>query len=379
MNIGIIGTRGIPNHYGGFEQFAEYLATGLVERGHRVTVYNSHTHPYQQRTFRGVELVHCPDPEDRYGTVGQFIYDFNCIRDARRRNFDLILQLGYTSNSVWGWLLPRKPVIVTNMDGLEWKRSKYLPSVQKFLKHAERWAVQTSDFLVADSVGIQAHLAETYGRPSTYIPYGAQVFEAPEAMVLREFRVKPFDYDMLVARLEPENSIDVILQGVAEAKVERPFLVVGKHQTEYGQYLVEKYRYFQHIRFLGGIYNLNKLDNLRYWSNLYFHGHTVGGTNPSLLEAMASNALICAHDNIFNQAILGTDALYFTESEQVSEALRNVHKPRYASFLDHNRRKIQTTYHWPVIIDQYLDLFEEVLGQRVKRGVEQSDAYDSAA
>ncbi len=143
MKIAIIGTRGIPNHYGGFEQFAEYLSLGLVEKGHMVTVYNSHTHPYQGNDWNGVKIIHCKDPEDKLGTIGQFVYDYNCIRDTRKRNYDIILQLGYTSSSVWGRLLPRKKsIITTNMDGLEWKRTKYSQKVQKFLQYAEKLGVK---------------------------------------------------------------------------------------------------------------------------------------------------------------------------------------------------------------------------------------------
>ncbi|WP_266363378.1 DUF1972 domain-containing protein [Tellurirhabdus rosea] len=360
MRIGIIGTRGIPNHYGGFEQFAEYLAVGLVELGHKVTVYNSHNHPYQETSYKGAEIVHCYDPEHRLGTAGQFIYDFNCILDTHYRNFDIILQLGYTSNSTWGWMLPRGPVVVTNMDGLEWKRSKFSPRVQKFLKKAESWGVKYSHHLIADSVGIQQHLKETYGKESTYIPYGSHVFTDAKPEQLAEFDVTPYGYNMLVARLEPENSIDVILQGVADAGGDMPFLVVGKHQTAYGEYLKEKYRPYPQIRFMGGIYDINKLNNLRHHSNLYFHGHTVGGTNPSLLEAMGSSGLICAHDNIFNKAILGKDAFYFTQASEVTTLLGTVEKEAFAGLVANNRHKIQTVYHWPIIIQQYLDLFLDV-------------------
>src|SRR5215469_9735731 len=154
MNIGIIGTRGIPNQYGGFEQFAEFIAPALVERGHAVTVYNSSLHPYKENNWKGVNLVHQYDAEGKLGTAGQFIYDFNCIKDSRKRKFDVILQLGYTSSSVWSFLFPKKSVLVTNMDGLEWKRTKYSKPVRRFLRYAEKWAATYSDFLIADSKGI---------------------------------------------------------------------------------------------------------------------------------------------------------------------------------------------------------------------------------
>lgn len=363
MKIAILGTRGIPNHYGGFEQFAEYLSQGLVERGHEVTVYNSDKHPYQQKEWNGVEIVHCYDPEDRIGTAGQFIYDLNCIRDIRKRKFDIILQLGYTSSSVWGWLLPRKrSIVTTNMDGLEWKRTKYSGKVQRFLQYAEKLGVRYSDHLISDSIGIQSYLKEKYGKNSVYIPYGADLFTEPDSEFLDGFDVCKYEYNMLIARLEPENSIELILDGVAASKKDTPFLIIGKHKTPYGEYLKRKFAGHKHIRFTGSIYDINILNNLRYFSNLYFHGHTVGGTNPSLLEAMASQALIAAHNNIFNKSILGKDAFYFDKAEDVAAYLKNVSKEKYDHLLEHNSQKIEGKYAWPKIIDQYERHFKEILG-----------------
>lgn len=365
MKIGIVGTRGIPNHYGGFEQFAEYLAQGLVKKGHQVTVYNSHTHPYQGKEWNGVEIVHCKDPEDKWGTAGQFIYDLNCILDTRKKEFDIILQLGYTSSSVWGWLLPRKKSIVTtNMDGLEWKRSKYSRPVQWFLKQAEYLGTIFSDYWIADSLGIQKYLAEAYKKKSVYIPYGAHAFEKPDLTVLETYGVEEWNYNMLIARLEPENNIDTILEGVSKAKVEIPFLVIGKHETAYGVYLKKKYSAFPHIHFCGGIYDINNLNNLRYYSNLYFHGHSVGGTNPSLLEAMGSQALICAHRNVFNAAILEGDAAYFENVEEVKYHIENTTRKTLSFAVINNLKKVKKMYTWDIIIDKYESHFEEIQNSR---------------
>jgi len=115
LRIGILGTRGVPNHYGGFEHFAAHLSKGLVEKGHEVTVYNSGKHPYQEKEWHGVRIVHCFDPEYIIGVPGQFVYDLNCILDARRRNYDIILMLGYTSSSIWGFLYPKNSIVISNM------------------------------------------------------------------------------------------------------------------------------------------------------------------------------------------------------------------------------------------------------------------------
>ncbi|NAS10969.1 DUF1972 domain-containing protein [Poritiphilus flavus] len=359
MKIGIIGTRGIPNNHGGFEQFAEYLSQHLVKKGHQVFVYNSHKHPFQQQTWKGVNIIHRKDPEHWMGTAGQFIYDLNCIWDSRRREFDVILQLGYTSSSVWGWLLPSKPEICTNMDGLEWKRSKYSKPVRKFLKQAEKWAVWTSDHLVADSIGIQQYLKERYGKESEYIAYGAEIFSDPSKEVLQSYDLVEYEYNMLIARLEPENNIQTILDGVVASNSKQAFLVVGKHQTPFGNFLKNRYMEHSHIRFLGGIYDINALNNLRYWSNLYFHGHSVGGTNPSLLEAMASNCLIIANNNVFNKSILGDDAFYFEDAKDITSFMGH-NKKDYLQYIESNTSKILANFNWSLINEKYEEFMVRV-------------------
>lgn len=358
MKIAILGTRGIPNHYGGFEQFAEFFSVYLAQNGHEVYVYNSHNHPWQEPTFHGVHIIHQNDPEHKMGTFGQFLYDYNCIMDSRKRNFDIILQLGYTSNSVWFFLLPKQPIIITNMDGLEWKRTKYSRPVRQFLKFAERLAAISSDYLVADSPGIKSYLKKRYNKESTFIAYGAHPFDAADASVIAPYEVTPGKYNMVMARFEPENNLDMVLEGVAMTQEKTPILVVGNHKTKYGSYLKEKFKAHAHIRFMGGIYNLEHLNNLRYHSNLYFHGHTVGGTNPSLLEAMASQALVVAHNNDFNRGILKENSYYFSDATQVSNLLASVKKSDNLQLVRHNYDAIVNQYNWKKINGEYLDLFE---------------------
>jgi len=367
MKIAILGTRGIPNYYGGFEQFAEFFSVYLAEKGHEVYVYNSHNHPFQENLFNDVRIIHQNDPEHKLGTFGQFIYDYNCILDSRKRDFDIILQLGYTSNSVWYFLLPKKPIIITNMDGLEWKRTKYSKPVQQFLKFAERLAANSSDYLVSDSIGIEKFLRIKYDKESTYIAYGAHPFSNPNETILSEYQVKKENYNMIMARFEPENNLDMVLEGVVLSKDKTPILVIGKHQTKYGEYLKNKFKDYENIRFLGGIYNLEHLNNLRYFSNLYFHGHSVGGTNPSLLEAMASNALILAHNNDFNRGILKENGFYFSSPIEVKNCLETIKKNDNLQLVKNNFEAIINEFNWNKINGQYLQLFEECMAKGKKR------------
>jgi hypothetical protein len=295
------------------------------------------------------------------------MYDLLCILDSRKRKFDIIFQLGYTSNSVWGRLLPRRSVVVTNMDGLEWKRTKYSKKVQRFLKYAEKLAVKTSHHLVADSVGIQSYLKEKYHKNSQYIPYGTNIFKAPDAGAILPFKLRPFSYSMLIARMEPENNIETILDGVSASSLDQPFLVIGRHDNNFGKYLTEKYRGQSKIVFLGSLYDIVALNNLRYFSSIYFHGHSVGGTNPSLLEAMASNGLICAHDNMFNRSILGNDAFYFSSKENVTALMdRNIKKEEFDGYIQANLKKIETLYLWPKIIKDYETYFLSIGTEKEK-------------
>ena len=367
MKIAILGTRGIPNHYGGFEQFAEFFSVYLVEKGHEVYCYNSHNHKFQEKTFHGVNIIHQNDPEHKFGTFGQFIYDYNCIMDSRKRDFDIILQLGYTSNSIWFFLLPKKPIIITNMDGLEWKRTKYSKPVQQFLKFAERLAANSSDYLVSDSIGIEKFLKEKYKKESTYIAYGAYPFDSPNEDFLKEYNVEKQNFNMIMARFEPENNLDMVLEGVAQSNDKTPILVIGKHETKYGEYLKNKFKSFENIRFLGGIYNLEHLNNLRYFSKLYFHGHSVGGTNPSLLEAMASQALVIAHNNDFNKGILKENGIYFSNPSEVKNILESVKKIDNLQKVQNNYQAIIKDFNWEKINGQYLQLFEECYSRHKTR------------
>ncbi|MDX1772970.1 DUF1972 domain-containing protein [Oceanihabitans sediminis] len=363
MKIAILGTRGIPNYHGGFEQFAEYFSVYLNENGHDVYVYNSNNHPYKEKTFNGVNIIHCKDPEDTIGTLGQFIYDFNCILDSRNRNFDIILQLGYTSSTIWYKLFPKNAIIITNMDGLEWKRSKYSKPVQKFLKYAEKLGVKSSNYLISDSIGIKNYLKETYHVDSEYIAYGAELFNKPNSEVLLEYNLEPYKYNMLIARLEPENNIETILDGVVLSNIKTPFLVVGKHDVnDFGLYLKNKFKGYTYIKFVGGIYNLEHLNNLRYFSNLYFHGHSVGGTNPSLLEAMSSRALIIANDNEFNRTILEDNAFYFKTAEDVKTYIETLLKEAYPVKIDNCYNQIDKYFNWDLINKKYLDFFKTCIG-----------------
>lgn len=355
IKVGILGTRGIPNHYGGFEQFTEQLSQGLVHRGHKVSVYNSHFHPYKKKVFNGVEIIHRWDPK-RIGLASQFIYDLLCILNARKKKFDVIIQLGYTTSSIWAWLLPKKAKIIYNMDGIEWKREKYKGLLVPFLKYAEKLAVIHSDIIIADAEPIKQYFDKKYNVDSQFIAYPATVFSNPDIKVLRPYNLDKIDYNLLIARFQPDNNLETIIAGIVESKTIIPLLIVGDNNNSYGRYLADKYN-DSRIVFMGSIFDNIVLDNLRFFSNLYFHGHSAGGTNPSLLEAMATSCNICAHDNEFNRSVLGEDAYYFSNINDISLLLQSqVNKDKRAKRIETNLKKIRNSYNMDKIINKYQNL-----------------------
>ncbi len=375
MKIAFISTRGIPNNYGGFEQFAEYISVGLVRRGHEVVVYSPHFHPYREPDYKGVRIKHIYSPEKWMGSsVGSFFYDFLSLRDAlKKEKFDIIYEAGYTSIvPAYIWFNVKRikyPLFTTNMDGLEYKRTKFNKWVQKFVFWEERMAVKHSHYLIADNMGIHDYYKEKYGKESKFLAYGADVHEDYDVDVLKEYGLEAGGYFIVVARLEPENNLFMVLEGYLASNQygKRPLVVVGKTNTPYGKYLVERYGRDCNIRFVGGIYDFRKLNSIRHYSYAYFHGHSVGGTNPSLLEAMASGCFILAHDNIFNRAVLGENALYYESTDAATEMLDGIdqavsaHKKEYT---ERNLEVIRRDYSWEKLVDEHEEYFKWMLSQR---------------
>jgi len=360
LKIGILGSRGIPNAYGGYEQFAQHLSQRLAARGHRVWVYNSSLHPYRESSWKGVRLIHQPDPEDRLGAFGQFVYDYHCLRDARRRRFDVLFQLGYTSSAIWFPIWPKQAVNVIHMDGLEWQRSKYRPAVRRFLKSMEALAARKGDLLIADSLAIRDHLRQAYGKEAVFIPYGAPLQLTFDPRRLTEYQLTPRRYFLAVARFVPENNLETLMEGYLAAEPREHLVLVGNTDAGYGQQLKKRFA-SERIRFLGGLYQEDKLNSLRHFARLYFHGHSVGGTNPSLLEAMACGAPIAAHDNPFNRAVLDQEAAYFSDAAEVARLLRELPEQEVLrQWCAKNLDKIRKQYNWEKVVDEFETLFQRI-------------------
>ncbi len=353
LKIGILSTRGIPNRYGGFEQLAEYLSRGLAQKGHEVIVYNSHRHPYKEKEWNDVSIIHRYDPENKIGSAGQFIYDLNCVLDARKRNFDVLLILGYTSISVWRKFFPKKSIIIFNMDGFEWKRDKYSDVAKKFLLRAEKLAIKSGDYFISDSTIIQNYLKKKYNAASEYIAYGADIRNDEDESVLNLYRVKKYNYYLIVARIEPENNIEMILDGFAASNAKKKIIVLGNVSNKFGKHLIKKFSNDERIQFPGAMYDKHIKHSLCCFSEIYFHGHSTGGTNPSLLEAMASKAMIAAHKNDFNKEVLAENTLYFSNANEIKNIIENNRQENAEQMIENNLTKVQAHYNWDGIINHY--------------------------
>lgn len=372
LRIAILGTRGIPNNYGGFEQFAEYLSVRLVALGHEVDVYNPSFHPYSESSYRGVGIKRINSPERFLGSsASNYVYDYRCLKDALKSDYDVIYEAGYASCAFALRILNKhrgKACVVTNMDGMEWQRSKWNRVVSRIIKWSEREAVRYSDHLVADNIGIQQYYNKTYQVNPECIAYGAEVITKYNIGLLEKFKVKPSEYFLLIARLEPENNIEMIVRAYKASDSKAPLLIVGNRNKWYQKQLAHLED--ERIIFLGSIYNKEVLDSLRYFCKAYCHGHSVGGTNPSLLEAMACSALIIAHHNEFNKAVLGSDALYFSSQHDLTRLISDFVTDKIQNkegMKESNRLKIERQYSWAHITEAYESFFKRIVSQKTSR------------
>ena len=355
MKIAVLGSRGIPNRYGGFEEMAERVAPLWVQWGHKVTVYTIDNHPEKAQVFEGVRIKHVYNPEERLGLAGQFVYDLLCILDARKNDYDIILQLGYTTSALWSFLWPKEKTI-TNMDGLEHKRAKYRGVLSSFLRWSERRAVRGSKELIADNPMIAEYLKK-YNRPCTTIAYGAQVVCTSNRTILDNQGLPTRDFVLHVGRIQADNHLKEILESAKQSG--KTLVAVGDYSTSYGKKLYHKYRERAHIICPGTIYDKEIIDALRMHCDAYLHGHSAGGTNPALLEAMGCGSFILAHNNPFNASVLGGLGGLWSTAEELTSMLNNLpNNDVRAAQKELAQSRIKEHFNWEGVAKAYINTFE---------------------
>lgn len=364
MHIAIGGTRGIPNRYGGFEQCAQEIAPRFAAAGHRTTVFNPPSHEYAEPSYRGVEIVRLEVDEARLGPLGLFLSDWAALRECRRIEADVMLVLGHTPAGLFFSPASRRPyALVTNIDGMERWRSKFNRLQKTLLKAGEQAAVRHSDVIIADNVGIASYIRDNYDAASECIEYGAETPTVIKSLSGTGLGLEPGGYFLCIARVEPENNLEMILEGTARGAPEVPIVVIGGMNTPHSKRLHAMFGSDPRVLFAGGIYEADRLNALRYNARVYFHGHSVGGTNPALLEAMAARAPIAIHENIFNRAVVGAKTPGFRSADEVARIAADLPIPAEAAHA--NAERIRDHYSWDRVATLYLSAFEKA--QRIHR------------
>ncbi|MCW5667776.1 MAG: DUF1972 domain-containing protein [Piscinibacter sp.] len=368
----ILGIRGVPAAHGGFETFAERLALHLVARGWRVVVYcqRDGRGPLAHDHWQGVERVHVPVAQR--GALGTMVFDARAIRHAARSR-ELCLTLGYNTALFCAWLRLRGVPNLINMDGIEWSRAKWSAPARAWLWLNERAGCRLGDHLVADHPEIARHLGtRTAATRIATIAYGAdRVLDAPTAPV-RALGLEPGGYLMLVARPEPENSILEVVEGFSRRPRGLPLVVLGRYDPADPYHRRVQQRAGTEARFVGAIYERATLQALRRHALAYVHGHRVGGTNPSLVEALGAGNAVLAHDNRFNRWVAGAAGAWFTDADGFDTQLTALlaDPGRLAALRHAARARFEQAFTWPAILAEYETLLRAWLPEPPLRPVD---------
>lgn len=319
MRIAMIGTRGVPARYGGFETCVEEVGSRLAEHGHAVTAY-CRTEPDEPQPprYRGMRLVHLPAV--RRKTLETLSHTRLSVRHAVTAPPDAAFVFN-AGNAPLVRVLKRRGVpVATHVDGLEWKRAKWSGLGATYYRFAERMAVRWSDYLIADARGIQDYYADKFGVLAEYIAYGTKILGDAAPHRLPEVDLQPNGYHLVVARFEPENHLHLSVAGYLRSGCRLPLVVVGSapYSDAYTEFVQSLAADIPRVRFLGAVWDQELLDQLYAGALTYIHGHSVGGTNPSLLRAMGAATAISAFDVGFNREVLGDFGNYFRTVDELA-------------------------------------------------------------
>jgi glycosyltransferase involved in cell wall biosynthesis len=354
--IAIIGTVGLPSNYGGFETLTEYLTKDLGDRFDITVFCSSTSYKTKLKTHNNAKLKYLPLNANGIQSI---LYDIISIFYALLFA-DTLLVLGVSGCIVLPLvkLISTKKIIV-NIDGIEWRRAKWGRFSKSFLKYSEKIAVTFADAIVTDNRVIQQYVKNSYNIESTYIPYGGDHVSKKTitTQVLKQFTFLNTQYAFKVCRIEPENNIHIILEAFANNGTIN-FVIIGNWaNSTYSKNLKLQYAHFKNICMLDPIYNQDILNQIRSNCFLYIHGHSAGGTNPSLVEAMSLGLPICAYDVSYNRETTSNSAIYFKDSIALQSLLQN----QDTSLLNTNARKMlllaSDNFTWRKIATAYENLF----------------------
>jgi glycosyltransferase involved in cell wall biosynthesis len=354
LTIAMIGTRGVPARYGGFETAVEEIGQRLARRGHDVVVY-CRNKGQTDVEFEGMRLVNLAAL--RIKQLETLTHTSLSIAHVRRHRPDV----GIVFNAANAPLLPalramRVPTAV-HVDGLEWKRAKWSALGRRYYKLAERLAVRWADEVIADAKAIQDYYADVHSTHSVFIPYGTVIRSDLPHERLAELGLTAGNYHLVVARMEPENNVHVIVEAFAGTDAKLPLVVVGAahYGDDYAARVKAAARGRSDVHFLGSMWDQQLLDVLYANCASYLHGHSVGGTNPSLLRAMGAGAPTIAIDVVFNREVLGEAGLFFYDPDSLGRLLRDAERDPDSSQRrgELARERVRARYDWDDVADRY--------------------------
>ena len=360
MKLAILGTRGIPANYGGFETFAEELSVRLAARGHDVTVYGrSNNIRYKGNEYRGVKLVVLPTIGTKH--LDTVFHTFISVFHAIPRRFDVVL-ICNAANAIFAGV-PRmtgSPVAL-NVDGIERKRKKWGLAGRTYYQVSEYLATLIPNVIVTDAAVIKEYYLQRYGVPSRMIAYGAECSRQPTSEVQKRLGVNPRQYILYVSRLEPENNAHVVIQAFERVRGDIPLLIVG--DAPYAQNYIASLKATSdsRIRFPGALYGMDYRE-LQSHAYVYVHATEVGGTHPALIEAMGAGNCVLVYDTPENREVVGECGLYFSSGEELSRLLQTVidDPTLVESYREKAQARARAHYSWDAIADEYESLFREL-------------------
>jgi glycosyltransferase involved in cell wall biosynthesis len=371
MRIAILGTRGIPANYGGFETFAEHLSTRLAARGHDVTVYcRAHYTSPRELEFQGVRLKVLPTIRHKY--FDTIVHSFLSALHSVPRRYDAALICNAANAPFASILRLTGTPVALNVDGLEHKRKKWNSIARRYYLLAERLATILPNETVTDARVIQEYYLARYRVASTMIAYGAEVERRPDPSV-RRWRVEPNRYVLYVSRLEPENNAHLVIEAFKRVRTAHKLLIVGDapYARDYIADLKARARRDRRIIFTGFVFGRD-YRALQQNAYCYVHATEVGGTHPALLEAMGFGNCVLTLAAPENMEAIGDAGIAYADENDLAEKLQRVLRDGslVQSYRNRAQARVQAFYDWDYVVDQYERLFAKMAGKPMPQAIQ---------
>lgn len=360
MKVAIIGTVGVPANYGGFETLVEQLVRHNKSEDLQYSVYCSKKSYQEERwVYHGAKTEYVGFNANGIQSIP---YDIISLIKASRKS-DVVLVLGVSGCA----FLPifrvfSKKKLIINIDGLEHRRDKWSHWIRKFLKYSEKQAVKYGNIIVTDNKGITDYVVEEYGKPSELIAYGGDhvlrdVSEDEQQKILREYGLVSGDYDLAICRIEPENNVHTILEAYSKIPDRKLVFIGNWMKSDFGKEMREKYSKYSNIKIQPAVYDLRVLHALRANCGVYLHGHSAGGTNPSLVEAMFFRKPILAFDCVYNRESTENKAHYFDDAAKLKSLREQITEEEQNRNAEAMKEIANRRYTWAVVAKQYESLY----------------------